>query len=736
MHVHHPRKTRLRLAAAVTTALAMTLSGAALAVPAQAAPVAAGLAGNDVKVVPFPGAELTDAGLTGFLTRPERNLSRTYTRFVDGATFEYDDDRVQLRSSLSTDYLVQRSSGKVTVTDLGDSAVFEVPLRWGAGQVPDYVGAAADCVFTTTTTSAGTQFEQHSAARGTVAVTGLPAGATDLAVVPGTPQEAIVTFTAGGKPAWGLIDLADGTVGEVRYRAVDGGRGALAVSATHAAWTERAGIQTATLFLLDRATGKVKQLPLPDGGTTHEPHLGLVGDWVVYGEADRLEDALENPLHGLTAYHPVTGERVRLIDHLTSAASAPDALYASGGTVAGGQGAFKITVNAAGRPVVTQVAADGQPITVAITGHNVPAVIDFEQNDGVARLRWDVSREAVEIRATLRHQRTGKTQTKSVSYPYMPHLALDWEGDIGYQDEAAPNGAYTWEVTARPLNGIGPAAVAKGSFTVVRSVQPHDFDDNGSPDLLTTDATGRLWRSDTFYTRRWNRPEQLQAGADKALIGGGWQVYDRIETVGNVAGSRVGDIVARDKTGVLWLYQGNGLGGFAGRIRIGGGWQTYEQLAGGSDLTGDGRPDLLATDRTGTLWLYRGTGNTPAPFASRVKVGGGWGIYNELTVPGDLGGAPSGDLIARDKTGVLWLYLGRGDGTFTTRQQIGGGWQTYTHLAGMGDADGDGRPDLLGLSAKNGVWLYRSTGERHAPFQSRQATTELTAPANATLPAT
>ncbi|MER8234930.1 FG-GAP-like repeat-containing protein [Streptomyces sp. NPDC094049] len=733
--MHHPRRNRLRLAAAVTTALAVTLSGGALTVPAHAVVGMAAPAASEGDVVGFVGAELTDAGLTGFLTRPERDLRRTYTRFSDGVGFGYDDDRVQLRSSRTTDYLVKSFGGKVTVTDLSDSTVFEVPLRWGADRIPAYVGAAADSVFTTATTDTGTEFEQHSAARGTVAVTGLPAGATDFAVAPGTPQEAIVTFTTEGKPAWGVIDLADGTVSEIHGRAPGADRGAIALSATHVAWTERVGILTATLFLLDRTTGKAKQLPLPDGAT-HEPHLGLVGRWVVYGEASEVDDPFQDPLNGLTAYHPATGERVKLIDHLTAAAAAPDALYASGGTVAQGQGVFRITANAAGRPTVTQVASNGELITVRITGQQVPSLIDLDKNDGTARLRWDVSRTSVEIKATLRHQRTGKTQSKTEHYPYTPNLVLDWKGDIGYEDEAAPNGAYTWEVVAEPLNGIGPAAVAKGSFNVVRTAHPHDLDDNGSPDLLAADASGRLWLSDTYYSRRWNQPERLEAGAGRALVGTGWQIYDRIETVGNVAGSGVGDVVARDKAGVLWLHQGNGRGGFSGRVRIGSGWQTYERLAGGADLTGDRRPDLLATDRAGILWMYRGTGNAKAPFTSRVKIGGGWGIYDDLTAAGNLGGAPSGDVVARDEAGVLWLYLSRGDGTFAGRQRIGGGWHGYTHLVGVGDADGDGRGDLVGLGAKSGVWLYRGTGDWRSPFQGRQATTELTAPASAALPAT
>ncbi|WP_406066167.1 VCBS repeat-containing protein [Streptomyces sp. NBC_01077] len=66
------------------------------------------------------------------------------------------------------------------------------------------------------------------------------------------------------------------------------------------------------------------------------------------------------------------------------------------------------------------------------------------------------------------------------------------------------------------------------------------------------------------------------------------------------------------------------------------GWGGYNKLAGGSDLNGDGRPGLLATDGTGKLWFYNGTGSSTAPFATRVKVGGGWGVYNHLTAVGNI----------------------------------------------------------------------------------------------------
>ncbi|WP_189853169.1 FG-GAP repeat domain-containing protein, partial [Streptomyces omiyaensis] len=113
------------------------------------------------------------------------------------------------------------------------------------------------------------------------------------------------------------------------------------------------------------------------------------------------------------------------------------------------------------------------------------------------------------------------------------------------------------------------------------------------------------------------------------------------------------------------------------------------------------------------------------------KIGtGGWTAYNQITATGNIGGAPAGDLIARDKNGVLWLYLGKGDGTFTARRQIGGGWNAYTDTLGIGDADYDGRPDLFAYGPNKTAYFYAGTGDLGRPFATR-----VTSPALTGLPA-
>ncbi|MEV6201509.1 VCBS repeat-containing protein [Streptomyces sp. NPDC051771] len=199
----------------------------------------------------------------------------------------------------------------------------------------------------------------------------------------------------------------------------------------------------------------------------------------------------------------------------------------------------------------------------------------------------------------------------------------------------------------------------------------------GLGDVVARDASGTLW----YYDRQLGGAPY----APRVRVGGGWSIYDRIDGAGDLDRDGYMDLLTRDKAGVLWLYKGTGSfasARFKARVRVGGGWGTYDRLAGGADLTGDGRADLLARDRAGVLWLYRGTGDATRPYTTRAQIGGGWQSYDQLTVTGDLTDDGKADAVARDRTGVLWLYKGTGKttGTFTGRTRIGGGWNTYNHL--------------------------------------------------------
>jgi FG-GAP-like repeat len=204
----------------------------------------------------------------------------------------------------------------------------------------------------------------------------------------------------------------------------------------------------------------------------------------------------------------------------------------------------------------------------------------------------------------------------------------------------------------------------------------------------------------------------------------GWQNYNAATALSAVTQHGTGDAVARDKSGLLWYYRGTGTHYwdiYQPRTKVGAGWNIYNTITGARDLTGDGRPDLVARDTSGVLWLYQGTNSTTAPFATRTKVGAGWNIYKTLTGAGDLTGDGKSDLLATDTSGVLWLYKGTGNATapYAPRVKVGTGWGIYTVLLAPGDLTSDGRTDLVGRDASGVLWLYKGTGYATAPYAAR-----------------
>ena len=172
---------------------------------------------------------------------------------------------------------------------------------------------------------------------------------------------------------------------------------------------------------------------------------------------------------------------------------------------------------------------------------------------------------------------------------------------------------------------------------------------------------------------------------------------------------RFTDLVAADKQGDLWLYPGNGAGGFKPRHQMGHGWVAMSGIASPGDVTGDGNADVVASDRSGRLWLYAGSG--ASSLRQRVQIGNGWSRLF-FTAAANLNGAGRPDLLAIDAAGRLWLYPLQGYAHFGQPSQIGSGWRRH-FVMGPGDVSGDGRADVLGLGQTGGLRLYRGDGAGH-----------------------
>ncbi|WP_137994050.1 FG-GAP-like repeat-containing protein [Streptomyces vilmorinianum] len=726
-------RTTRRLAATITAVLAVT-AGTLAAGPAVAAPGTEGAvlpasATDQQDVIEFPkDAHITFAGRTGFLTRSWASNEYRWTRFSDGVSTVLSNVRVIGVPGTDRVVIDNAARGGFALKDMatGSDIVVVPPEKVG---YPDgwTIGAADSTILSAVFDGSGGEYLRlYSVIDGAVqrrTVTGLPSDADITTGEAGAePGTANVSYSTGTKRQQAVVDLATATVVDIRDLPASGSTVVIdsAESETHRAWAEKAPSSwDTTVVVVERQTGATQRLPL---GDMSRPAVGLAGDWVTYAEQGGLESYGPNPLYVLTARSLKDGSTRKLLDHVSSEVMAPDGTQlVRGGTLAQGEGLYRIAPSPDGTPVATLVATTGQPTQVSLVRHNIPSVIDLDRNSGVVNLDWELSRVNVDMTVIVRHARTGTTNTFYLA-PAQDALVRQRIARLPWGDNAY-NGDYTWQISARPLNGIGPTLTSSGTFKVVRKAAPHDYSDNGSPDVLLRDSSGRLTRIGSSYSPYIGQWVEVE----KKVIGSGWGIYDQIEAVGNIAGASAGDLVARDSSGVLWEYLGKGDGTFAGRVKIGGGWGVYNKITGGSDLNGDGKSDLLATDKAGDLYLYKGTGNWSAPFSTRVKIGYGWGIYNQITAVGNIAGGAAGDLVARDKDGVLWLYLGNGDGTFATRIKIGGGWNTYTHLIGIGDADRDGRPDLYAYTPGDSYtmgtgYLYRGTGNWSAPFRGRELT--------------
>ncbi|MFG2148828.1 FG-GAP repeat domain-containing protein [Streptomyces sp. NPDC048696] len=234
-----------------------------------------------------------------------------------------------------------------------------------------------------------------------------------------------------------------------------------------------------------------------------------------------------------------------------------------------------------------------------------------------------------------------------------PMAAIERDGWLDWYDPDGRGGFKAARLTASDLSSFKH---------VIQVDQDKDGEKDGAWSIL---KDGTLFYAST------------KQGSAKT-IGGGWQIYNKVFSPGNLAGARESDLLAVDKSGVMWMYLGYADGRVTARTKVGGGWGQYTEIAGQGDLNGDGRTDIVARDKAGVLWLYTGNGDRQDPFNRRVKIGGGWNTYNRILSVGDLDGDGRTDLVARGNDGTLWRYSGNGDSRdpFDNRVKIGWGYNS------------------------------------------------------------
>ncbi|MFE3068163.1 FG-GAP-like repeat-containing protein [Streptomyces sp. NPDC059247] len=722
---------RRRFGACVATVLAVTVGAGALTVPeAVAAPATTEAFGAavvpgaaDAAVLPA-GAEIVSVGDTGYLTS-RRDVTRgsvlEWHRSADGSVVPVGAGLVGV-SSVS-DTVVVRDGDKVALWDMTAATPTPVTVDIAAEFRPgaSVVGAVGSYLYVKVPTT-GDYHQLWQLSPNTDGTT------TKSEVVGGDyGLDFKVAFSTG----YDL--LLFGSQRQFSGPTYSTNHWMSRTNVKGATWTERwdTGLWTPSstgTFTADY-TASVQQwsgatVLVVDGPYAHRRYTmdasqagtviaGISGHTLLYGVPGKADDQLLTPLYARNI--KTDAAAYPLLEDFSSVAHAPDGSILVRGSSAGHEGLFRITDSGSARPELTLVADTGRIPAVKITGSKAPTAVDLEKPGTSLPMEWTLSHTRATVELTLAHTASGRTLTRTLDAPASgATFRFAWDGLL--DGSSAPNGAYTWQVAAKTPEAAIPAT-AMGGFTVTRAANPHDYNDNGSTDLLARDSSGVLWRQDLHD---WPSATGQVTPAKRTRVGAGWQTYQQIEAVGDFAGTAPGDVLGRDAAGALWLYTGKGDGTFTTRAKVGTGWQIYDKLTGGSDLTGDNRSDLVAVDTTGTAWLYRGTGSASAPYAARVKIGAGWKDYDQITALGNIAGTSAGDLVARDKAGVLWLHQGNGKGGFATRVKIGAGWNAFTQLVGAGDVTGDGRPDLIAYG-KTGTSVYRSTGTTTAPF-TRQTT--------------
>ena len=224
----------------------------------------------------------------------------------------------------------------------------------------------------------------------------------------------------------------------------------------------------------------------------------------------------------------------------------------------------------------------------------------------------------------------------------------------------AGNGASGW--TSVSVIGKGFGAFSK-VFTA------GTWDNDALSDVMAQKADGTLWLYPGTAAGPLGPPRQVGAGGN---------MHNLVFPVGDFDGDGLSDLLARRLDGALILYSGNGSGGFLKAERpVGYGWGSFTAVFSPGDFNGDGRADVITRTADTSLYLYPGNGS--GGWLPRQRIGAGWN-FTSIISPGDFSGDGRSDLLARSADGSLWMYPGNGVGGFQPRKRVGAGWNIFSTI--------------------------------------------------------
>ncbi|CAL9441758.1 FG-GAP repeat domain-containing protein [Streptomyces sp. enrichment culture] len=299
---------------------------------------------------------------------------------------------------------------------------------------------------------------------------------------------------------------------------------------------------------------------------------------------------------------------------------------------------------------------------------------------------------------------TGTTEGTTSLGPTRHDFTGDGESDLLYR---WTDGGYYLMRSENPSGDDTPFSLFGDSpGEMHKDVVPvGDMTGDMRADVLTLSPHGTLSLRGTYS-------DASGANSISSWSGRGWNIYNKVVSLGDVTGDRLVDVLARTPDGELYLYAGTGsqAAPFKARVKVGSGWHIYDQLVGTHDVNGDGVGDLYARTPNGDLYFYAGSGNAAAPLKARVKVGTSWHTYNQLIGVDDITGDGRPELLARTVSGAMYFYetdaaTGRPSTRYTLHTS---GWNTAEHIAGSGGNPQTGKDTILGLDRNGTLWGYYS----------------------------
>jgi|tagenome__1003787_1003787.scaffolds.fasta_scaffold20864410_1 peptidoglycan/xylan/chitin deacetylase (PgdA/CDA1 family) len=228
-----------------------------------------------------------------------------------------------------------------------------------------------------------------------------------------------------------------------------------------------------------------------------------------------------------------------------------------------------------------------------------------------------------------------------------------------------------------------------------------DFSGDQLGDVLATRPDGSLFAYLGNGAGGWR---------GQPMVGGGWQIADAMFFAGDFAGNGHPALLYRKSAdGSLWMWTTDGAGGWGATQQVGTGWNICSTIFSPGDFDSDGHPDVICLRRDdGTLWLY--SGNGAGGWLGARQVGGGFTGWRQIFAPGDVDTDGYPDVLGVSPSGGLVLFSGNGFGGWRSQRQIGTGWQNFSRVFSAGDFTGDFYPDVLAVRPDGTLWEYAGNG--------------------------